>query len=195
MAASGRNSRRKYSSPNAVNGNLARKLDGRELERRLETSGQLDFDKQYRRRKETESEQRARQRAAVKAAVRPAQKLSLAAVAGFASVAGLMFVLLLCYIKMSDISRSITEMKNEISRLETEQVALMAKYEQSFDLSSVKEIAESVGMAQPSESQICYIDLPGSDQAVAYSGGKNDMLGGIEALIREKIQAIKEYFS
>ena len=45
-----------------------------------------------------------------------------------------------------------------------EQVALMAKYEQSFDLSSVKEIAESVGMAQPSESQICYIDLPGSDQ-------------------------------
>ncbi len=195
MAASGRNSRRRYSSPNAVNGNLARKLDSRELERRLEASGQLDFDQQYRRRKETEAEQRSRQRAAAKAAMRPAQKVSLMAVAGFAGVAGLMVVLLLCYIKMSAISRNITSMKDEISRLETEQVALLAKYEQSFDLSTVKEIAESAGMAQPSESQICYIDLPGEDHVVAYSGSEGSLLGGITASFREKIRAIVEYFS
>ena len=35
-----------------MDGNLARKLDNQELERRLERSGQLDFDQQYRRRKD-----------------------------------------------------------------------------------------------------------------------------------------------
>ena len=46
---------RRYNTPGVVNGNLARELDHRELERRLESSGQLDFDQQYRRRKETEA--------------------------------------------------------------------------------------------------------------------------------------------
>jgi len=80
VAASGgknrRSGRRGYNSPGAVNGNLARKLDSRELERRLERSGQLDFDQQYRRRRETEAERISRRRAKAKARVRPAQKVS-----------------------------------------------------------------------------------------------------------------------
>ena len=48
MAANGRRPRSRYSPPGPVSGNLARKMDSRELERRLESSGQLDFDQQYR---------------------------------------------------------------------------------------------------------------------------------------------------
>ena len=48
-----RRNRTRY--PGVVDGNLARKLDNQELERRLERSGQLDFDQQYRRRKESEA--------------------------------------------------------------------------------------------------------------------------------------------
>ena len=48
MAANGRRPRRRYNTPGVVNDNLARKLDSKELERRLERSGQLDFDQQYR---------------------------------------------------------------------------------------------------------------------------------------------------
>ncbi len=192
MAA--KSTRRRYTSSGAVNGNLARKLDSRELERRLEASGQLDFDQQYRRRKETEAERHARERAAAKAAVRPAQKLSPVVLLGFAGVTAMMVLLLMCYIQMSAISRSISTMKDEISRLETEQVGLLAKYEQSFDLASVKETAEAAGMAQPSESQICYINLPGQDQAVAYSGGGGSLLSGAAAFVNEKLQWLKEYF-
>ena len=51
MAAQNRTTaRRRYHTPGVVDGNLARKLDSQELQRQLETSGQLDFDQQYRRR-------------------------------------------------------------------------------------------------------------------------------------------------
>lgn len=194
MAASGRKTRRKYAAPDVVSGNLARKLDSRELERRLEKSGELDFDQQYRQRRESEAERRARQRAKAKAAVRPAMRVSPAAVLGFASVAVLTVGLLLCYIQMSGISRNITSMKNRISQLEVEQVSLLARYEQSFDLASVKETAESAGMAQPSESQVYYIDLPGEDQAVAHAGGGGGALEGLLDSLRQRWSGLLEYF-
>ena len=195
MAATGKKTRRKYSTPEAVNGNLARKLDSRELERRLEQSGQLDFDKQYRRRQETAAEQRSRQRAKSKAAVRLAQKVSPMAVLGFVSVAGMMVILLLFYVEMNSVSRDISSMKAQISQLEVEQVALLAKYEQSFDLATVQEIAEAAGMTLPSESQTYYIDLPGEDQVVSYSGGGSmPDLDGISASISQQFHALLEYF-
>ena len=159
--SSGRKPRQRYNTPGVVDGNLARKLDSRALERRLERSGQLDFDQQYRRRRETEAERLSRRRAQAKAAVRPAQRVSFAAVLGFAFVGALMVATLLCYVRINSISRSIVSMKERISVLQVEQVALLTQYEQAFDLSSVKEAAEAAGMTIPSESQIYYIDLPG----------------------------------
>ena len=168
MASSTRRPRKKYDTPGTANDNLARKLDSRELERRLERSGQVDFDQQYRQRRETEAERRSRQRAKAKAAVRPAQKVNILAVLAFFGIAALTVGVLLCYIQLNAISRNIVRMKTEITALEVEQVGLLTKYEQSFDLTSVKEAAESYGMVQPSESQIIYISLPGEDQVTAY---------------------------
>ena len=142
MAASTKKRPRRYHTPGVVSGNLARELNHQELERRLETSGQLDFDQQYRRRKETEAELIARQRARAKAAVRPAQKVSPAAALGFAAVSALTVLLLLCYVEMNAISTRIVTMKSEIEQLEIEQVSLMAQYEQAFDMATVKEAAE-----------------------------------------------------
>lgn len=169
MASGTRRPRKKYDTPGAANDNLARKLDGRELERRLERSGQVDFDQQYRQRRETEAERRARQRAKAKADMRPAQKVNVPAVLAFFGIAALAVGILLCYIQLNAISRSIVVMKKEITALEVEQVGLLTKYEQAFDLSSVKEAAESYGMVQPSESQIYNIELPGANQAVSHS--------------------------
>ena len=169
MAA--RNSRKpscEYRTPGVVNGNLARKLDTRDLERRLDNSGQMDFDQLYQRERMTEAERRAKHRAQVKASVRPAQHVSLVAVAGTLCVAGLMVVLLLCYVKMNAISRSIVSMKTQIAQLEVDQVSLLTRHEQAFDLSTVKEAAEAAGMSQPADSQVFYIRLPGEDQATAH---------------------------
>lgn len=165
MASYQNSTKRRYPAPGAVDGNLARKLDRRELERRLDRSGRMDFDELYERRPETAAERNARRRAQLKASIRPAQKVSSLALLGFVCTAFLMVVLLLCYVRLNTISRNIVAMKTEISQLEVEQVSLLTKYEQTFDLSAVKEAAIAAGMKQPSDSQICYISLPGEDQA------------------------------
>ena len=173
-ARSSRKPDRRYRTPGVVEGNLARKLDSRELERRLDSSGQMDFDQLYHRQRMTDAERRSKQRAKVKAAVRPAQHVSLAAVAGVLCVAGLMVVLLLCYIKMNTISRSIVSMKAQITQLEVDQVSLLTRHEQ----------------AQPSDSQVFYIRLPGEDQATVHKAGGG--LGGFLAAFRFFTAA--EYF-
>ena len=192
--SSGRKPRQRYNTPGVVDGNLARKLDSRALERRLERSGQLDFDQQYRRRRETEAERLSRRRAQAKAAVRPAQRVSFAAVLGFAFVGALMVATLLCYVRINSISRSIVSMKERISVLQVEQVALLTQYEQAFDLSSVKEAAEAAGMTIPSESQIYYIDLPGEDQAISYTGRDGGLLDRVLTGLSRAMYAVVEYF-
>lgn len=178
MASYNRKTGRKSANYRPTDGNLARKLDSRELERRLERSGQMDFDQLYERQPETYMERSARRRAQIKAARRPAQHVSPAAMMGAVCVIFLTVVLLLCYVRLNTISRSIVSMKNEIQQLEIEHVSLVTQYEQTFDLSAVKEAAVAAGMTQPSESQIFYISLPGEDQARAY----RDEPGNVEKL-------------
>lgn len=195
MAANGNETKRRYHTPGVVNGSLAHQWDQYEqLERRLEKSGQLDFDQQYRQRKETEAERIARQRAKTKAAARPAQKVSPLMVAGFAVVAGLLVCLLMCYVQINSISSNIVKMKNEISQLEVQRVSLLTKYEQAFDLAAVKTSAQQAGMSQPSESQIYYIDLPGQDQAVVYAEQDGAVLSKVTDSVQQTVYAAVEYF-
>lgn len=198
MAANNR--RRKYSSSGPVDGNLARKLNQqqlstRELERQLDRSGRMDFDQLYERQPETAAERNARLRAQMKAAVRPAQKVSPMALLGFVCVAFLMVVLVLCYVRLNTISRSIVAMKTEISQLEVEQVGLRAQYEQTFDPAAVKEAASAAGMSQPSDSQVYYISLPGEDRATAYRArGNSGLLDRFFSAISQGISTVAEYF-
>lgn len=168
MAAYGKRTNRRPSAPRPVEGNLARKLERQELERELDRSGRMDFDELYERQPESAIERNARRRAQVKASVRTAQKVSPMALLGFLGVAALLVALLLCYVRLNSISRSIVSMKSEISRLKVEQVSLLTEYEQTFDLSAVKEAAEAAGMVQPSDGQIYYVSLPGEDQVTAH---------------------------
>ena len=177
MAAYNKRTSRRPNAPRPVEGNLARKLDRRELsrqelERELDRSGRMDFDQLYERQQESAIERNARRRAQVKASVRTAQKISPIAALGFAGVAVLMVALLLCYVRLNAISRSIVSMKSEINQLKVEQVSLLTEYEQTFDLSAVKEAAEAAGMVQPSEGQIYYVSLPGEDQVTAHQAEK-----------------------
>jgi len=160
-----------------VDGNLARKADRRELERELDRSGRMDFDELYERQRETAIERNARRRANAKATARVVTRPSNMTLLAFGCAAALLVALLCCHVKMNTISRSIVKMKSEISQLEVEQVSLLTQYEQTFDLSAVKEAALAAGMSQPSESQVYYISLPGEDQATAYQpNGKSSIL-------------------
>lgn len=194
MATGSARTRRNYNTPGTVDGNLARKLDRRELERQLDRSGQLDFDQQYRRRRETEAEKLSRKRSQVKASVRPAQSVSPAMVVGFAAVAVMLLGLLMGYVQLNALSRSIVSMKSEISALETEQVRLRTEYEQAFDLTSVKAAAEAAGMSAPSDSQIYFITLPGEDRAQVYAGASHDFFSTVQSSLEQIWDTVVEYF-
>ena len=194
MAAYDSRKKRRYSGRSAVDGNLARKLDSRELERQLDRSGRMDFDQLYERPPETATERNARRRAQVRASVRAAQKVSPMALLGAICVAFLMVVLLLCYVRLNTISRSIVSMKAEISALEVQQVDLLTQYEKTFDLSAVKEAAMAAGMTQPSDSQIYYISLPGQDQATTHQARKAGALEQLADSLGRSIYAAAEYF-
>ena len=117
------------------------------------------------------------------------------AVIGFSAVAVMTLALLLCYIRINAISSNIVDMKDQISKLEVEQVSLLTRYEQAFDLTTVKEAAQAAGMSQPDDSQIYYIDLPGEDQVVSYGNQETSVLSRFFAAIGRNIYAAVEYFS
>lgn len=190
MAANDRRRRAYGSTPGkVVDGNLARRL-----ERELERSGQMAPDEYYVRRKESRADKLSRRRKEVKASIRPAQKLEPAAVIGFGVVGVLLTLLVLCYVRLNAISREIVDMKEQKSQLETEQISLLTRYEQAFDLAAVKTAAEAAGMSQPSDSQITYIELPGQDNAVAYSGTEESWFDGAADALREAASALTAYF-
>ena len=91
--------------------------------------------------------------------------------------------LLMCYVRMNAISRSIVSMKTQITQLEVDRVSLLTRHEQAFDLSTVKAAAEAAGMTQPSDSQVFYIRLPGEDQATAHAARSG--LGGFFAAVQQ----------
>lgn len=187
--ASNSTRRRPYNTNSAVDGNLARKL-----ERELERSGQMAPDEYYVRRKETRADQLSQRRQKVKASVRPAQKVEPAVVLGFAVVGVLLTLTVMCYVRLNAISREIVDMKEQIGQLETEQVSLLTRYEQAFDLAAVKTAAEAAGMSQPSDSQITYIELPGQDNAVACIAEEQGLLDGAADALKEAASILTAYF-
>ena len=195
MAAGTKRDPRTYHTPGVVNGNLAHDLDLHELERRLERSGQLDFDQQYRHRQESRADQLSRERQQTRATVRAPQKVPVLAVAGSCVLAVLAILVVACQVRINAISSDIVSMKAEIRELEIAQIALQTEYEQSFDLASVKEAAEAAGMHQPSEGQIVYIDLPGEDQAISCLAPEEGPLARIFSAIGQHVFAVLEYFS
>lgn len=181
--------RRTYSAGSAVEGNLARKL-----ERELERSGQMAPDEYYQRRRETRADKLSNRRRKVRDSVRTAQKLDPAVVIGFGVVGVLLTLTVLCYVRLNAISREIVKMKTEISQLETEQVSLLTRYEQAFDLAAVKTAAEAAGMSQPSDSQITYIELPGKDIAVACAEPQQSWLNSAAGRLKEGLSVLTAYF-
>ena len=115
------------------------------------------------------------------------------AVAAFPSVL-LALVVLAHYIQLTQLSSEAVELKEELASLQTENAVLTAQYEQMFDLASVREAAEAMGMTKPSSSQIYYIDLTEGDSAVVYQEANPGPWDKIRSSLRRGMYAAMEYF-
>ena len=169
---------------------------------RVEGNLAYDFDYETKRtqragrRTEDKPHKAQRQKANVQTTVRTRtrQRVSFTALAGFAVLAAMVLVLVMSYAKLTTISSDVVSMKNELTALQSEHVTLLTRYEQTFDLAAIKEVAEATGMAKPSASQIFYVDLSEPDSVVVYQQGGGNVLSRVFTSLGHGMCSVVEYF-
>lgn len=126
--------------------------------------------------------------------VRKAEKVSPFAILGFATVAVFMVLVLMSYIQLTEISGDVVAMKSQLSALQSENVSLVTRYEQAFDLAAVETAAEQAGMNKASTGQIYYVDLSSPDTAVVYQTEEHTVLSKLFTSMGHGMYAFVEYF-
>lgn len=149
---------------------------------------------------EREREQRARRPqirtiSHTKVSVRPAERVSVFAIAGFVVVAALLVMILLSYAQLTALSASVVSLESELSSLQTENVTLTAAYERTFDLETVESAATAAGMSKPSSSQIYYLDMTAPDSASVYTVQEHHVLENIFSSFGKGFYSVVEYFA
>lgn len=180
---------RRYSG--RVNGNLAYDPAYEERQRRLRR------EQEYEREHQREEFMRPPQRKVQKKAApvrRQRGKVSLGALCGFAALAAMVALMILCRAQLTEISSQVVSVQKEIAALEDEHVALLTRYEKTFDLTTIKEAAAAAGMAKPSASQVYYIDLSEADSVVVYQQKSQNVLARALTSLGNGVCAVVEYF-
>ena len=130
-----------------------------------------------------------------KVSVRPAERLSVSAVLGFAAAGMLLALVLMSYVRLTALSDSVVSLQKELSALQTEHVTLTAAYERAFDLETLESAAAAAGMSKPSPSQIFYLDMAVPDSASVYTVENENVLGKIFSSVGKGLYSVVEYFA
>lgn len=177
---------------NYVSGNLAFDYDYLEREqRRIEREEREYAERQLReaRRKSASGKRPAEQ-------IRHRERIQVSnlVVIGFGVLAALVVAILMSYAQLAIVSHGIVGEQKQLAALEEEHIKLLARYESTFDLTSVKEAAETAGMAKPSASQIFYVDLSAPDNVVLYEKKGVNPFGQVFTSMGHNMGALVEYF-
>lgn len=167
-----------------IYGSLAYDLDTLARERQLEEAGEMPE-----RSGAPQPKAQPRRHPQAQAKTRPSPLL----VGGIVLVCALVMVLLLGYVQLTVVSNHVVTIKDQLTTLQEEHVALVTEYEKTFDLATIKAAAEEAGMSKPTSGQIQYIDLSGSDTAVVY-GDEPGVVEKAISSIKGGAQFIWEYF-
>ena len=174
------NDRRRYGY---TDGSLAYDLDALARERALDDAGRMEPE-----RREPAAAPRRQ------SVARPAAKPSPLVLACAAVLAGLVVVLLMGYVRLTEVTADITQLKREMSQQEERHVALLTQYEKTFDLATVKRVAEEEGMKKPIGGQVEYLELPAADSTVVYRSDAGTALENIAESISRALGSVVEYF-
>lgn len=185
--------KRRYGA-NAVVGNLAFDFDY--VEREEQKREREERRAAERHMKESVRVEKKQESAPVSARKqRERQSVSGATVLGFTALAAAVIMVILSYAQLTAISGGVVEMQRELRSLEEQHVTLLSEYEQTFDLSAVKEAAEAAGMYKPSSSQVYYMDLSAPDSVQVFQSKDSSVLSRIFTSFGQGVVSAVEYFS
>ncbi len=191
--ASRRSAREWNRNSHYVSGSLAYDYDYLERERQRRAEREQ---REYAERRARETAPRPEPRKRVVAPPKHRERIHVSPLVllGFAAIAGMVVMLLMSYAQLTAISNDVVRMQRELTTLQDEHVALVGRYERTFDLAAVKEAAESAGMAKPSASQIYYVDLSAPDNVVLYRRAEANVLSRVVTSMGQNVAYAMEYF-
>ena len=112
---------------------------------------------------------RARTKTAAKAVARPRKaRLTAFAVLSYAAIFVLLLMIVMNYMRLNEISVTVSQRSNELAELQNETALLKVEYEQKQNVTDIKTRAAELGLYAPTSAQISYIDLSKPDYAVIY---------------------------
>ena len=128
-----------------------------------------------------------RQRVRARTAVAPFTIL------GAAISACMMILVIFGYVQLFEATSRVSKLESQLQSLQEEQLLLQSKYEGKIDLAGIEEQAETLGLRKPSQEQIVYVNLTGTDQAEIYKTEKSSILSEIIGAVEQSISDLIAY--
>lgn len=136
---------------------------------------------------------RRRELARPKVAVRQAGQVSLFAITGFAAVAVMAVLILMSFVQLTTLSNQVVGLNSQMTRLQSEEATLRARYELAYDLGAIEKAVTSDGsMSRPQAGQMVYVDLTEPDHVVLYD--RQETSGSFLESLEEIVGSILAYF-
>ena len=130
---------------------------------------------------------RKRQRVRARTAVAPFTIL------GAAISACMMILVIFGYVQLFEATSEVSKLENQLSALQSQQTQLQSRYEARIDLDAISAEAGTLGLSKPSQEQIVYVNLAGTDQAEIYKTEKSSILSEIIGAVEQSISDLIAY--
>ena len=128
-----------------------------------------------------------RQRAKARTALAPFT------VVGMLAVACLLVLVVFGYVQLFEATSEVSKLENQLSALQSQQTQLQSRYEARIDLDAIETAAGDLGLTKPSQEQIVYVNLAGTDQAEIYKTEKSSILSEIIGAVEQSISDLIAY--
>lgn len=114
------------------------------------------------------------------------QGISVFAIVGCICIACLCLLIIMSYIRLTELSDKTSELTAELGVLKEQEAKLRLEYESAFDLNQIEEYAINIlGMVKAGDNQVYYLRSRSDDKAVILEdeGNKKGILDTISSLL------------
>ena len=114
-------------------------------------------------------------------------------VVGMLAVACMLVLVVFGYVQLFEATSEVSKLETRLSELQSEQTLLRSKYEARIDLDAIEVSAAELGLSKPTQEQIVYVDLSGTDRAEIYQEEKTSAVGEIIAAVEQSVSDLIAY--
>lgn len=121
------------------------------------------------------------------------QGISAFAIVGCICIACLSLLIIMSYIRLTELSHKTSELTAQLSTLKEQEGKLLLEYESAFDLNEIEEYAVNIlGMVKAGDNQVYYLQSRTEDKAVILEESENKK--GILDTISSLLSSLADFF-